>query len=175
MPATLRALRPAVGRARSRLRRVALIATVASVCLECGYGFGNCDFQRMRQTAVAFAQALQANDSARMRQLSWGEVRDSVGAIAREAPLAYVQFATPTPELVTLSGGGIYGGGVAFLVRSTRLDSCHGGIRLDLELFGKDPRIVSVRLVPPIDSATSDRCPSASPSAMRPRPGRHVG
>jgi hypothetical protein len=107
--------------------------------------------------------ALEVNDTLRMRELSWGVVRDSVVAIRRDLPRAYGQFARPTPRLVTLEGGGMYQGDVsaAFLVTSRGLGSCNGGVRLDLLMIEQNPRVVSVRLQPPIDSVTDDACRAA--------------
>jgi hypothetical protein len=129
----------------------------------CGYGFGNHQFRDMRSTAVAFARALQAGDTVRMRELSWGRIEDSVTAIGREVPPAYIQFATPTPELVTVEGGGIYQGSdfAEFLVSSARLDSCRGGVQVGVLMFDKTPRVTSVQLVPPLDSLPNDACRTA--------------
>ena len=138
-----------------------LVAVSLSMLLSCGYGFGNREFALSRQTAVAFARAVQAGDTARMRQLSWGWVHDSAAAIARALPTAYTQFAKPTPQLLTLGGGGLYGGAVTFLVRSTRLDSCRGGLRLDVGTFDKKALIVSVRPDPPPDTVTDYACRTA--------------
>jgi hypothetical protein len=140
-----------------------LAALGGSTSLGCGYGFGNHQFDAMKNTAVAFAQALQAGDTLQMRQLSWGEVQDSVTVIGRGVPRAYTEFARPTPQLITTEGGGIYAhaGQAAFLVASTRLDSCRGGVQLEVLVLEKNPRVASVRLVPPLDSVTDDACRAA--------------
>ncbi len=93
-----------------------------------------------------------------MRQLSWGTVRSGIPVVLREMPAAYTQFASPTPQMVTIHGGGIYGGYNEFLVESRRLESCRGGIRL-LMLTEKDTsRVASIRLVPALDSVSDDAC-----------------
>lgn len=134
--------------------------TFGALLIGCGYGFGNHKFRDMRNTALAFARALQADDTSQMRQLSWGRVGDSVLAISRDMPPAYIQFAKPTPELITTEGGGVYGGSVAagFLVTSTQLRSCRGGVELEVLILDHRPRVASIRLVPPPDSITDDSC-----------------
>lgn len=93
-----------------------------------------------------------------MRQLSWGTVRNGIPVILREMPAAYTQFARPTPQIVTIHGGGIYGGSNEFLVESKRLESCRGGVRL-LMLTEKDTALVaSIHLVPALDSVSDDAC-----------------
>jgi hypothetical protein len=143
--------------------RALTLCAVSASSVACGYGFGNHRFGDMRHTAIAFAEALQANDTVRMRQLSWGRVQDSAAAIAREVPRAYVQFSKPTPELVTTEGGGVYGGSVAagFLVTSTEMRTCHGGVQLEVMILDKKPSVAAVRLVPPPDSLTDDACRAA--------------
>jgi hypothetical protein len=128
------------------------------LCLGCGYGFGNREFTDARSAAIAFAKALQVQDTARMRQLSWGTVRSGLPVILREMPEAYTQFARPTPQVVTIHGGGIYGGYNEFLIESRPLESCRGGIRV-LMLTEKDTsRVASIRLVPALDSVSDDAC-----------------
>jgi hypothetical protein len=137
-------------------RRLAYL-TVA-LCLGCGYGFGNREFAEEKSAAIAFAQALEVRDTARMRQLSWGTVRSGIPEILREMPAAYTQFARPTPQVVTMHGGGIYGGYNEFLVESRRLQSCRGGIRLMMLTEKDTSRVVSIRLVPALDSVSDDGC-----------------
>jgi hypothetical protein len=159
------------GRRRPQPRRagwcpLAIVATplvLAAVGGCGGYGFGNHQFRYMRETAAAFAQALQADDTLRMRQLSWGNVRDSITVFGREIPAAYRQFATPTPEMLTIKGGGMYQGAMSaeFLASSTQMSSCRGGVQLLVLMFDKQPLVVSVRLVPPPDSLTEDGCRTA--------------
>jgi len=132
------------------------LCTVASA--GCGYGFGNHEFRRERTVAIAFARALEVRDTARLRQLSWGLVHDSIRAIVREIPAAYAQFSQPSPEPLTVHGGGIYGGDGEFLFPSARLASCRGGVQLLVIMEQDAPRIVTVHLVPPPDSVTDAAC-----------------
>lgn len=143
---------------------VCCLLAIGIVQAGCGYGFGNHEFRGERAVAIAFAQALQVGDTARMRQLSWGTVNRNVPAIVRETPRAYTEFARPMPQLLTVgTAGGIYGGsGTAeFLVASGPLDSCHGGVQLFVLLVEKSPKIASIRLVPPLDSLSDDACRAA--------------
>lgn len=145
------------------LRRPVFPLLVAVTAVGCGYGFGNREFRNERKAAVTFAQALEARDTLRMRQLSWGVVRSGVSAIVRETPAAYTDFAKPAPELLTLAGGGIYGGTGSgeFLVESKRLSSCRGGIDLVVVRADTALGVASIRLVPPLDSITDDACRAA--------------
>jgi hypothetical protein len=129
----------------------------------CGYGFGNHEFREEKAAAIAFAQALQVQDTTHMRQLSWGRVKSGIPVIVRETPRAYTAFAKPAPQLLTIAGGGIYGGtgGAEFLVASGQLDSCHGGVQLFVLMVKNSPRIASMRLVPPLDSLSDDACRAA--------------
>ena len=135
-----------------------LAVSAAALCLGCGYGFGNRDFADAQSTAIAYAQALQAGDTARMRQLSWGTIQTGIPVLLREMPPAYTQFATPTPQLVTIHGGGIYGGSNEFLVESKQLASCRGGIRVMVLTQKNTARVASIHLVPPLDSVSDDAC-----------------
>ncbi len=143
-----------------RLRRSGrlLAQLTAALCLGCGYGFGNREFAEEKSAAIAFAQALEVRDTARMRQLSWGTVRSGLPVILREMPASYTQFARPTPQIVTIHGGGIYGGYNEFLVESRRLASCRGGVRLMMLTEKDSSRVVSIHLVPPADSVSDDAC-----------------
>jgi len=135
-----------------------LAVSTAALFLGCGYGFGNHDFADAQSTAIAYAQALQAGDTARMRQLSWGTIQTGIPVLLREMPPAYTQFATPTPQLVTIHGGGIYGGSNEFLVESKQLASCRGGIRVMVLTQKNTSRVASIHLVPPLDSVSDDAC-----------------
>lgn len=73
-------------------------------------------------------------------------------------PAAYTQFARPTPQIVTIHGGGIYGGYNEFLVESRPLESCRGGVRLMMLTEKDTSRVMSIRLVPPPDSVSDDAC-----------------
>jgi hypothetical protein len=75
-----------------------------------------------------------------------------------ETPEAYVQFSKPSPEPVTIQGGGIYGGSGEFLFPSTRLASCQGGVQVTAMMQQNAPRIVTIHLVPPPDSVTDAAC-----------------
>jgi hypothetical protein len=158
-----------VGLAMKRIRRHPLTLPMLSLCgtgivqTGCGYGFGNHEFREEQAAAIAFAQALQVQDTTRMRQMSWGAVKDSILAIVRETPRAYTAFTKPVPQLLTITGGGVYGGtgGAEFLVESGQLDSCHGGVRLFVLMVEKSPEIASMRLVPPLDSLSDDACRAA--------------
>ena len=147
------------GRARVARSGYLLAQSIVVLCVGCGYGFGNREFTDARSAAIAFAKALQVQDTARMRQLSWGTVRSGLPVILREMPEAYTQFARPTPQVVTIHGGGIYGGYNEFLIVSRdHSESCRGGIRL-LILTDKDAsRVASIRLVPALDSVSDDAC-----------------
>jgi hypothetical protein len=150
-------------------RRHPLVLPMLTVCATgiaqtgCGYGFGNHEFRKEQAAAIAFAQALQVNDTTRMREMSWGIVKDNIPAIVRETPRAYIAFAKPAPRLLTIAGGGVYGGtgGAEFLVTSGQLDSCHGGVQLVVLLVDKTPKIASMRLIPPLDSLSDDACRAA--------------
>lgn len=130
----------------------------AALVAGCGYGFGNREFRDERAAAITFARAFEARDTARLRQLSWGVVQDSIAAIMQETPAAYAQFSKPSPEPVTIHGGGIYGGDGEFLFPSTRLASCHGGVQVMVMMQQNVPRIVSIHLVPTLDSVTDAAC-----------------
>ena len=124
----------------------------------CGYGLGNRKFGEEKGAAIAFAQALEARDTARMRQLSWGAVRSSVPSIVQNMPAVYTQFAKPKPDILTVSGGGIYGGDGEFFVPSGRLGSCRGGVRLSMIMEKDAPRVAAIRLVTPLDTLAADAC-----------------
>jgi len=135
------------------------LATAAGQ-IGCGYGFGNHELRDERAAAIAFAQALQRHDTTRLRRLSTGAVKSGIAAILRQTPRAYIAFAKPAPHVLTVEGGGVYGGrgGGQFLVASEQLESCDGGVRLVVILVGESPKVTWMRLVPPPDSATDDAC-----------------
>ena len=124
----------------------------------CGYGFGNHEFRQERVAAIAFARALQARDTAQMRHLSWGRVQQGIPAIVRETPTAYVQLERATPRVVTLHGGGTYGGYAEFRVESPSLATCNGGVALMMMTQNDTSRVVAIHLEPPPDSVTDDAC-----------------
>jgi hypothetical protein len=132
---------------------------VPLAALSCGYGFGNHEFGRQRSTALAFAQTLQAGDTARMRSLSAPEAWGGLAALARQVPPAYLGFTRPTPDLTTREGGGIYSGKFAvFLIHSTPLQSCNGGVQVTVATLTDRPQVITLRLVPAPDSLTDAAC-----------------
>jgi hypothetical protein len=93
-----------------------------------------------------------------MRRLSWGRVQSGIPAIVRETPAAYSQFGNAGLRIVTLHGGGTYGGYSEFLVESMPLASCHGGVVLMMLTEKDTSRVASIRLAPPLDSVSDDGC-----------------
>jgi hypothetical protein len=144
------------------LHRPATVLAAFGTCtaLGCGYGFGNGRFGAMKRTARAFAVALESKDTLRLRELSRGDLQRDIVAMLRDLPPAYAQFARPTPEVITAQGGGLYASPVSatFLVRSTLLKTCSGGVELYVLVLNAQPRVQSIRLVPALDSIDDETC-----------------
>jgi hypothetical protein len=125
--------------------------------------FGSPDFGNARETATRFAKALAAGDTVEMRKLSMPEAGKRMVQLRRELPTAYTVFADPERSIVTVSGGGVYGGGTqtVFRIPSSRLTSCDGGLDVAVIKTGGNQRVSFVRPSPPIDSLTDDACRAA--------------
>jgi hypothetical protein len=149
------------------VRRISVaMLPMAGLLMAC---FGSPDFGNARSTAIQFATALAAGDTIEMRRLSMPEAGKRMVHLRSELPAAYTVFANPDRELVTVSGGGIYGSGAetVFRIQSSRLKSCDGGLEFAVVKSGGSQRVSFVRPVPPIDSLTDDACRAALNSVAK--------
>jgi len=133
-------------------------AIAATLTAGCGYGFGNTEFSQEKGTAIAFAQALEARATARMDQMSWGPLRRSIPTLVQDIPASLTRFAKPKPDILTIGGGGVYGGGGEFFLPFGRLGTCRGGVRLMMIMDKHAARVASIRLVTPRDTLAADSC-----------------